>query len=67
MEVQAFLTMPDLAAMQIEHCEVIKPFSIEAAVDRCVEPTITGTYRSDCFVLGQLWAYSHVVSSCLTA
>ena len=48
-EVQAFLTMPDLAAMQseqIDHCQVINPFSIETAVDHCVEPTITGTYRS---------------------
>lgn len=48
-EVQAFLTMPDLAAMQseqIDHCQVINPFSIETAVDHCVEPTTTGTYRS---------------------
>ena len=47
-EVQAFLTMPDLAAMQteqIDHCQVINPFSIETAVDHCVEPTLTGPYR----------------------
>lgn len=48
MEVQAFLTLPDLTAEGAEldgHCQVIKPFSIETAVDHCVEPTSTGNYR----------------------
>jgi len=47
-EVQAFLTLPDLTAEGTElddHCQVIKPFSIETAVDHCVEPTSTGNYR----------------------
>ena len=49
-EVQAFLTLPDLTAEGGElddHCQVIQPFSIETAVDHCVEPTATGNYR--CF------------------
>ena len=48
-EVQAFLTLPDLTAEGAElddYCQVIKPFSIETAVDHCVEPTSTGNYRS---------------------
>ncbi|KAL0042783.1 hypothetical protein WJX79_011021 [Trebouxia sp. C0005] len=47
-EVQAFLTLPDLTAEGAElddYCQVIKPFSIETAVDHCVEPTSTGNYR----------------------
>ena len=47
-EVQAFLTLPDLTAeggQLDDHCQVIKPFSIETAVDHCVEPTSSGNYR----------------------
>ena len=47
-EVQAFLTLPDLTAEGghlDDHCQVIKPFSIETAVDHCVEPTSSGNYR----------------------
>ncbi len=54
-EVQAFLTLPDLTAEGAEmddYCQVIKPFSIETAVDHCVEPTSTGNYRS---------AYTHLL------
>lgn len=46
---QAFLTLPDLTADGggglDERCQVIQPFSIETAVEHCVEPTSTGNYR----------------------
>jgi len=55
--VQAFLTLPDLTAEGAEmddYCQVIKPFSIDTAVDHCVEPTSTGNYRS---------AYNHLLQT----
>ena len=58
-EVQAFLTLPDLTAEGAElddYCQVIKPFSIETAVDHCVEPTSTGNYRC---------AYNHLLQTCV--
>lgn len=55
-QVQAFLTLPDLTADGggglDDRCQVIQPFSIETAVDHCVEPTSTGNYR--CLLLATL-------------
>ena len=48
-QVQAFLTLPDLTADGVggldDRCQVIQPFTIETAVEHCVEPTSTGNYR----------------------
>lgn len=47
-QVQAFLTLPDLTADGgglDDRCQVIQPFSVETAVDHCVEPTSSGNYR----------------------
>ena len=61
-QVQAFLTLPDLTAEGAgleDRCQVIQPFSIETAVDHCVEPTSTGNYR--CRPLKHTHAGQHAV------
>ena len=53
-QVQAFLTLPDLTADGgglDDRCQVIQPFSIETAVDHCVEPTSKGNYRCSYFCI----------------